>query len=148
MLIRGQSRRLCDGETFFFVKLLELQPWRSDREILGSASSYRARLMSLFPALYNSISTSQRQATNASRLAAEGLYLELVQVVAEAIPRRLRDLVREQLIQLNAMHISDVGDGASLQLQGDQYRAYTAITTSIQGSPGTGVHFFVTGPGG
>jgi len=87
--------------------------------------------MSLFPALYDSFSTSQRQATNASQLAAEGLYLELVRVVTDSIPRHLQDLVQEQLMQLNAMHISDVGDAASLQLQGDQYRVYTAITASI-----------------
>lgn len=48
--------------------------------------------MSLFPALYDSISTGQQQATNASQLAAEGLYLELVRVVTDSIPRRPKAL--------------------------------------------------------
>jgi len=34
------------------------------------------------------------------------------------------------------------------QLRGDQYNTYTSITNSITGSRHTGVHFFVTGPGG
>jgi hypothetical protein len=52
MLIRGNYRRLCGGEALFFVKLLELQAWRSDEEILSGAATYRARLMALSPTLY------------------------------------------------------------------------------------------------
>lgn len=148
MLIRGNYRRLCDGEAFFFVKLLELQAWRSDEEILSGATTYRARLMALSPALYASIYTNQRQAANTSRLAAEGLYLELVQFVSESVPQCLQHLVRQQLLQLNTMHISSDIHSATLELEGDQYKAYTAVTSSIQGSRHTGVHFFITGPGG
>jgi ATP-dependent DNA helicase PIF1 len=41
-----------------------------------------------------------------------------------------------------------VEEGATLQLEGDQYKAYTSITSSITNSLYTGIHFFVTSPGG
>ncbi len=46
------------------------------------------------------------------------------------------------------MNVAAVEDGATLQLEGDQYKAYTSITNSITSLLYTGVHFFVTGPGG
>lgn len=41
-----------------------------------------------------------------------------------------------------------VAKGAVLNLQGDQYRAYTTITKLISASQHTGQLFFVTGPRG
>ena len=46
------------------------------------------------------------------------------------------------------MNVTAVEDGATLQLEGDQYKAYTSITNSITSLLYTSVHFFVTGPGG
>ena len=107
-----------------------------------------ARLMSLYPLLYSAILANQQQAAKANQLRSEGLYLELVQFMTNALPQRLIDIVQKQLLHLNTMNIKAVGEGATLQLEGDQYRAYTAVTNSITNSRHTGVHFFVTGPGG
>jgi hypothetical protein len=148
MLIRGTFRRLCDGEPFFFVKLLELRPWRSDEEILSQADSYRTRLLTLYPELYATIITNQHEAANESRIATQSLYLEMVQFVTESIPRSIADIVCQQLLQLNIMNVSDVLGRAALDLKDDQYRAYIAITSNILQSHHTGTHFFVTGPGG
>jgi hypothetical protein len=49
--------------------------------------------MSLYPQLYSGILTNQQQAAKASQLKAEGLYLELVQFVTNALPQRLIDIV-------------------------------------------------------
>jgi hypothetical protein len=91
---------------------------------------------------------NQQEALVESSVMAAGIYLELVQSVTEGVPQCIVEIVRRQLMQLNSIHISDVGDGVALELQGDQYRAYTVIINSIQASRHTGVHFFVTGPGG
>jgi ATP-dependent exoDNAse (exonuclease V) alpha subunit len=115
---------------------------------LGDAPSYRARLLSLYPQLYSSILANQQQAAHTNELRSEGLYLELVKFVTNAVPQRLTDIVQKQLLQLNTMNMKAVGEGAALQLEGDQYRAYTAVTNSINNSRHTGVHFFITGPGG
>ena len=104
--------------------------------------------MSLYPQLYSTILTNQQQAAKANQLRAEGLYLELVQFITNALPQRLTDIVQRQLLQLNTMNLAAVERGATLQLEGDQYKAYTSITSSITSSLYTGVHFFVTGPGG
>jgi len=104
--------------------------------------------MSLYPQLYSSILANQQQAAKASQLKAEGLYLELVQFVTNSLPQRLIDIVQKQLLQLNAMNVAAVGESAALQLEGDQYKAYTSVTNSITSSRYTAVHFFITGPGG
>ena len=104
--------------------------------------------MSLYPLLYSSILVNQQQAIKANQLRSEGLYLELVQFMTNTLPQRLIDIVQKQLLQLNTMNIKPIAEGATLQLEGDQYRAYTAVTNSITNSRHTGVHFFITGPGG
>ena len=104
--------------------------------------------MSLYPQLYSTILANQQQAAKANQLRAKGLYLELVQFITNALPQRLIDIVQRQLLQLNTMNVAAVEDGATLQLEGDQYKAYTSITNSITSLLYTGVHFFVTGPGG
>jgi len=104
--------------------------------------------MTLYPQLYSTILTNQQQAVKASQLRAEGLYLELVQFITDALPQRLIDIVQRQLLQLKTINITPVAVGATLQLEGDQYKVYTSMTSSITSSLYTGVHFFVTGPGG
>jgi len=90
--------------------------------------------MSLYPQLYSAILANQQQAAQANQLRSEGLYLELVEFVTNALPQRLTDIVQKQLLQLNTMNIKAVEEGAALQLEGDQYRAYTAVTNSITNS--------------
>jgi ATP-dependent DNA helicase PIF1 len=104
--------------------------------------------MSLYPQLYSTILANQQQAAQANQLKSEGLYLELVEFVTNALPQRLTDIVQKQLLQLKTMNINTIGEHVALQLEGDQYRAYTAVTNSIINSRHTGVHFFITGPGG
>jgi len=104
--------------------------------------------MSLYPQLYSGILTNQQQAAKENQLRNEGLYLELVQHITNALPQRLIDIVQKQLLQLNTMNIGPSTESATLLLEGDQYKAYTSITNSINSSRYAGVHFFVTGPGG
>ena len=46
------------------------------------------------------------------------------------------------------MNVVAIEEDATLQLEGDQYKAYTSITSSITSSLYTSVHFFVTSPSG
>ena len=46
------------------------------------------------------------------------------------------------------MNVVVVEEDATLQLEGDQYKAYTLITSSITSLLYTSVHFFVTSPSG
>lgn len=41
LILQTPYKRLCDGEGFFFVQLLQSRSWRSDDEILGGAVSYQ-----------------------------------------------------------------------------------------------------------
>jgi ABC-type uncharacterized transport system fused permease/ATPase subunit len=104
--------------------------------------------MSLYPQLYSTILANQQQAAQANQLKSEGLYLELVEFVTNALPQRLTDIVQKQLLQLKTMNINTIGEHVALQLEGDQYRAYTAVTNSIINSRHTGVHFFIIGLSG
>ena len=58
-LVRSEYRRLCDGESFFFQQLLFYCHWRSDDEILGASQSYRDRLLTLLPDLYQRVIAGQ-----------------------------------------------------------------------------------------
>ena len=46
------------------------------------------------------------------------------------------------------MNVVAIEEDATLQLEGDQYKAYTLITSSITSLLYTSVHFFVTSPSG
>jgi hypothetical protein len=129
------------------VKILEQRPWRSDNEILGGATSYRSRLMSLYPQLYSGILANQQHAAKASQLKATGLYLELVQFITNALLQQLIDIVQKQLLQLKTINIGPLEEGAPLQLEGDQYKVYTAVTSNITKSRYAGIYFFITSPG-
>jgi len=148
ILVRSNYRRLCDGESFFFVQLLYRYHWRSDDEIRGDAESYRARLLTLDPALYTRVLQGQDEREQAARLTIGNEYLEMVERIAEAAPPNLQDMVTRQLTQLNCMTVPALADAAAISLQGDQYRAYATVTQNIQGSRYQACYFFVTGPGG
>jgi hypothetical protein len=101
----------------------------------------------LYLQLYSRILTNQQQAAKASQLRAEGLYLELVQFITNALLQQFIDIVQKQLLQLNTINVAAVGEDTTLQLERDQYKAYISITSSITSLLYTSVHFFVTGPG-
>jgi hypothetical protein len=147
-LVRSEYRRLCDGESFFFQQLLFYCHWRSDREILGASQSYRDRLLTILPDLYQRVIAGQEETATTAALAVGREYLEMVQRIAQSTPVNVNLMVSTQLRQLNAMKLSSLDDGATLALQGDQYNSYTIITRTIQSSRYTGSSFFVTGPGG
>ena len=56
------------------------------------------------------------------------------------------NIVQKQLLQLKTINTTPIGEGVTLQIEDDQYKAYMAITSSITNSPYTSMHFFVTGP--
>jgi hypothetical protein len=101
----------------------------------------------LYLQFYSRILTNQQQAAKASQLRAEGLYLELVQFITNTLLQQLIDIVQRQLLQLNTINIAAVGEGTTLQLERNQYKAYISITNSITSLLYTGVYFFVTGLG-
>jgi hypothetical protein len=101
----------------------------------------------LYPQLYSTILANQQQAAKANQLRAEGLYLELVQFITNTLLQQLIDIVQKQLLQLNTINIAAVEDSTTLQLEGDQYKAYISITNSITSLLYTSIYFFVTGPG-
>jgi hypothetical protein len=148
ILVQSNYRRLCDGESFFFVQLLYRYHWRSDDEIRGDAESYRARLLALDPALYAQVLQGQDDREQAARLTIGNEYLEMVEHIAEATPPNLQEMVARQLTQLNCMAVPALTDAAAISLQGDQYHAYTTVTQNIQASRHHACDFFVTGPGG
>ena len=49
--------------------------------------------MSLYPQLYSTILANQQQAAKANQLRAEGLYLELVQFITNALLQQLINIV-------------------------------------------------------
>ena len=65
-----------------------------------------------------------------------------------SVPVPVRFMIQKQLKQLNCIKMPSITKGAVLNLQGDQYRAYTIITKSISAFRHIGQLFFVTGPGG
>jgi hypothetical protein len=148
VLLQSSYRRLSDGEVFFFVQLLDRYRWRSDKEILGAASTYRDRLFSLDPALYHQILQGQDLREQASRIAIGREYLEMVQRVAESVPVNVQEMVSQQLQQLNAMTVPGLADAAAVSLCGDQYTCYVKVTQNIQASRHQGRCFFITGPSG
>jgi hypothetical protein len=147
-LVRSAYRRLCDGESFFFVHLLRNYNWRSDDEIKGGAETYRERLLTLDPTLFERVMAGHELREQESHIAFGREYLEMVEAVADTTPLNVQDIVSTQLSQLNSMTIWDLGDVAALTLQGDQYECYTTVTQNIQASRNSGRQFFVTGPGG
>jgi len=147
-LIRTPYRRLCDGESFFLHHLLCLSPWRSDEEILGNAQTYRERLFTLDPTLFQALLQGHDERELSGRLAIGNEYLEMVQRIAEALPINLQDLVSRQLTQLNTMTVPGLMDAAAITLAGEQYQTYTTVTQNILASPNGGKCFFITGPGG
>jgi hypothetical protein len=90
----------------------------------------------------------QDEREQAARLTIGNEYLEMVERIAEATPPNLQEMVARQLTQLNCMAVPALADAAAISLQGDQYRAYTTVTQSIQASRHQACDFFVTGPGG
>jgi hypothetical protein len=128
ILVQSNYRRLCDGESFFFVQLLYRFHWRSDEEIRGNAESYRERLLALDPALYAQVLQGHDEREQAARLTIGNEYLEMVERIAEATPPNLEEMVARQLTQLNCMAAPALNDAAAISLQGDQYRAYTTVT--------------------
>ena len=147
-LIRSSYRRLCDGESFFFVHLLHHCPWRSDEEILGDFGTYRERLFALDPAPFQRLLTGHDERELAGHLAVGTEYLEMVQRIAEALPVNTQNLVSRQLEQLNSMTVPGLMDAAAVTLHGEQYTCYATITRNIQATHYGGRCFFVTGPGG
>jgi len=148
VIIRSSYRRLCDGESFFFIHLLYQYHWRSDQEILGGFTTYRERLFTLNPNLYDRVLRGQEEMAQAGHLALGREYLEMVQRVAETAPINAQHMISEQLRQLNTMTVPGIADAAAVNLRGDQYNCYTAITQNISASRHQGRCFFVTGPGG
>ena len=146
--MQSNYRRLCDGESFFFIQLLYRYHWRTDEEIRGSAESYRERLLTLDATLYTQVLQGQDERELATRLTIGNDYLEMVERIAASTPPNLQDMVSQQLKQLNCMTVPTLRDTAAISLQGDQYKAYTTITQNIQASRHQGCCFFVTGPGG
>jgi hypothetical protein len=106
------------------IQLLDRYHWRSDKEILGGANTYRDRLFSLDPALYHQILQGQDQREQASRIAIGREYLEIVQRVAESVPVNVQEMVFQQLQQLNARTVLGLADAAAVSLRGDQYTCY------------------------
>lgn len=104
-LIRTTLQRLCDGEAFFFYKLLELSPWRSDEEILGGHVDYRQHLLERYLEIYEAICTGQQAASHRHKLHLSNLYLELVQTLTTALPRPVATLIHEQMLQLRNLHL-------------------------------------------
>ena len=147
-LIRSAYRRLCDGESFFFIHLLHHWPWRSDAEILGGMDTYRDRLFDLNPTLFQRLLTGHDERQQTARTAVGREYLEMVQRVTELMPVDVQDLVNRQLEQLNSMTVPGVTDAAAIALQGDQYEAYTTVTQNIQAGGRRGKCFFITGSAG
>ena len=148
ILVQSNYRRLCDGESFFFVQLLYRYHWRTDDEIRGGVESYRGRLLALDPALYAQVLQGQDEREQAARLTIGNEYLEMVERIAEATPPNLQEIVAQQLMQLNCMIVPGLADAAAISLQGDQYRVYATVTQNIQASRRQGRCFFITGPGG
>jgi ATP-dependent exoDNAse (exonuclease V) alpha subunit len=72
----------------------------------------------------------------------------MVQRVAEGGPINARHMISEQLRQLNTMTVPGIADADAINLRGDQYDCYTAITQNISASRHQGRCFFITGPGG
>ena len=148
ILIQSNYRRLCDGESFFFVQLLYHYHWRTDEEIRGGAETYRERLLTLNPTLYAQVLQGQDEWEQAVRLTIGNDYLEMVERITISTPPDLQEMVSQQLKQLNCMIVPTLMDMAAISLQGDQYSAYTTITQNIQASRYQRYFFFVTGPGG
>jgi hypothetical protein len=147
-LIQSNYRRLCDGESFFFVQLLYHYYLRTDEEIQEGAETYRERLLTLNPTLYTQVLQGQDEWEQAVRLTIGNDYLEMVERITISTPPDLQEMVSQQLKQLNCMIIPTLMDMAVISLQGDQYSAYTTITQNIQASRYQRYCFFVTGPGG
>jgi len=148
IIVRSAYRRLCDGESFFFIHLLYHYHWRSDEEILGGSATYRERLFALNPGLYNRVLRGQEEMAQAGHLALGREYLEMVQRVAEAVPINAQHMISEQLRQLNTITVPGIANAAAVNLRGNQYDCYTAITQNISASRHQGRCFFITGPGG
>jgi hypothetical protein len=146
-LIRTSYRRLCDGESFFFIHFLHQCAWRSDAEIIGGMGTYREGLFTLDPNHFDRLLTGHDERRTGRMVIGEE-YLEMLQRIAEVLPMDIQDLVTRQLQQLNSMKVPGLMDTAAVTLQGDQYAAYTTITENIQAPGRRRKCFFVTGPGG
>jgi hypothetical protein len=147
-LVRSSYRRLCDGESFFFVHLLHHWTWRSDDDILGGFNTYREHLFALDPSIFQRLLIGHDEREYTGWLAVRNVYSEMVQRIAEALPINIQDLVSRQLHQLNSMTVPGLLDAATVALQGEQYTCYATVTQNIQASRYGGKCFFVTGPGG
>src|SRR5215204_4906012 len=131
MLIRTAYRRLCDGEAFFFTKLLYCSSWRSDEEITGGFPTYREHLFTKYPDIYHDILTTQSEGTHNTKTRASEEYLDLVARLAQ-IDGILRSEVIE--LQLKAMQVNIYGNPhqtAGIHLRDDQYIAYTILTSHL-----------------
>ena len=98
--------------------------------------------------MYQEIVSRQLQASRETESVNHGAYLDLVEHVTTAAPRNLQDIIRQHLLQLKNTRVPVIYNAAALNLRGDQYHAYTTVTSALRASRYSGRHFFIIGPGG
>lgn len=152
ILIRTCYRRLSDGESFFFTKLLEIRSWRSDSEIMGSGmfATYRDHLLAVEPHLYSRLLTDYTQSMSRAQLHLSDIYLELVQMISGSATVAVKEIIRSQLLQLERKQLPLDTNMSVFTLDGDQYKVYNRVTEVFQSSTRyqSGIRLFITGPAG